>query len=121
MRTVVIGVMMRISLILLMLTLTVNATRYNLVNDELTKWTDLVYLDITDEQVTLVSPQGIVLKGPRVHVGDKGGNLIAFTNTASKGMVVLNKKGFIIVLIFEDDDGRIVKLKFIEGVEYGDG
>ena len=112
---------MRLSLILLMLTLTVNATRYNLINSEKTVWTDLVYLEITDKQVTLVSPQGIVLKGPRVHVGDKGNNLIAFTNTASKGMVILNKKGFTLVLIFEGEDGKVVKLNFIEGVYYGDG
>ena len=93
--------------ILLFLTVTLQAVpqRYNYVTDDLTQWTDRIYVIVDGDSLTFVYPDGIV-KGS-ISAQKALGNIVTIKN-------------FILTVSFKDDNGNVQTLKYIEGIEYGD-
>ena len=111
---------MKYLILLLLLTFSLNAERYNLVNEELTLWTDDIYLTITEHTVSLIVSKGIVFSleseenllevikdKPLIFKTDNGLNIYIY------------KKGIIITVLYEYK-GKLTKIFLIEGIEYTD-
>lgn len=96
---------MKYFILLFLLTFSINAAqRYNFVNNDLTQWTDTVYLIIDGDNMTMVTPDGIIQEGT-ISGQRANGTLITIKN-------------FVLTISYIDDEGNKT-MKFIEGIEYG--
>lgn len=96
---------MKYLLILIFLTLSVHAQRYNLVSDDLTLWTDEVYMILNGEDVKLFSKNNKTLNSSRTQMKKEG--------------ITLSINSFVLTLHYKDSKGNIIYTKkFIEGIEY---
>ncbi len=96
---------MKYLILLLLLTFNIHAAqRYNLVSNDLTMWTDEVYLIIDGDNMTMVTPDGII---------HDGSILEEMANGAS-----ITIKNFVLTISSVDEDGNDQTMKFIEGIEY---
>lgn len=98
---------MKYFILLFLLTFSINAAqRYNFVNNDLTQWTDTVYLIIDGDNMTMVTPDGIIQEGT-ISGQRANGTLITIKN-------------FVLTISYIDIDDEVNKtMKFIEGIEYG--
>ena len=75
-----------------------------MVNDEVTIWTDTVYLIIEGDKVKLVTPDGVLLEDSKSALKEAG--------------VVFTINNFIVTFNYIDKKGNPLRLKFIEGMEF---
>lgn len=96
---------MKYLLILIFLTLSVHAQRYNLVSNDLTAWTDEVYVILNGENVKLFTKESKALDSSISQLKKQG--------------ITLSVNSFVLTLYFKDVNGTIIATKkFIEGIEY---
>lgn len=90
---------------LIFLTLSVYAQRYNLVSNDLTLWTDEVYIILNGDDVKLFSKSNKTLNSSITEMKKEG--------------ITLSINSFILTLQYKDSEGNIIYTKkFIEGIEY---
>ncbi len=96
---------MKYLLILIFLTLSVHAQRYNLVSDDLTSWTDEVYIILNGDNIKLFTKEKKVLDS-------------SITKMKKEG-IIFSINNFVLTLYFKDVNGTIIQTKkFVEGIEY---
>ena len=96
---------MKYLLILIFLTLSVHAQRYNLVSNDLTLWTDEVYIILNGDNVKLFAKEKKALDS-------------SITKMKKEG-ITLSINNFVLTLYVKDVNGTISQTKkFVEGIEY---